>query len=268
MNVKKGLDFFLLDVSLDEKLELIEAEFGLTGFAVIVKLWQRIYGGQGYYCEYTDEVALLFSKSINEGVSVVSEIVSASLRRGIFDRQMYDKYHILTSAGIQKRYFEAVKRRKDLKVEERYLLIPYTQNFENVDISSENVDSLPENVDSLRQRREENKREDKKIVERESNAPARTKLKQYGQYKNVLLSDEDYAKLTDALKEKDRDEYIKRLDVHIEVTGKRYKNHYATICKWYEEDHRKAKKGSFDTDEFWEAAWKKSYGDSFCYEGE
>ena len=36
--IKDGVDYFPFDVSLDEKFELIEAEFGLTGFAVIVKL--------------------------------------------------------------------------------------------------------------------------------------------------------------------------------------------------------------------------------------
>lgn len=36
--MKSGIDYFPLDVSLDDKFELIEAEFGLTGFAVVVKL--------------------------------------------------------------------------------------------------------------------------------------------------------------------------------------------------------------------------------------
>ncbi|MBQ4336486.1 MAG: NAD-binding protein, partial [Lentisphaeria bacterium] len=42
MNVKKGLDWFPLDTRLDDKFELIEAEFGAAGFAVVIKLLQRI----------------------------------------------------------------------------------------------------------------------------------------------------------------------------------------------------------------------------------
>ena len=45
---KSGTPYFPLDVELDEKMELIEAEYGLTGYAVILKLLQRIYGGHGY----------------------------------------------------------------------------------------------------------------------------------------------------------------------------------------------------------------------------
>lgn len=117
--MKEGIEYFPLDVCLDDKFELIEAEFGLTGFAVVVKLLQKIYGQFGYYCEWNIEVALLFAKRIGLGGSVVSEIVAASIRRGIFDKTMHDRYGILTSAGIQKRYFEAVSRRKIVKIKKR-----------------------------------------------------------------------------------------------------------------------------------------------------
>ena len=54
MAIKSGLDFFPLDVCLDKKFELIEAEYGLTGFGVIVHLLQEIYGKEGYYIEWTE----------------------------------------------------------------------------------------------------------------------------------------------------------------------------------------------------------------------
>ena len=163
--IKNGVDYFPLDVHLDEKFELIEAEFGLTGFAVVVKLLQRIYGQDGYYCEWNDEVALLFGKRIGLGGSAVSEIVSASIRRGLFDQTLYDRYQILTSAGIQKRYFEAVARRKVVNVESAYLLIEVAQVPENVHINRVNVDINPENVCNNPQTKE-NKTKGKKIREK------------------------------------------------------------------------------------------------------
>ena len=72
---KSGIDYFPLDVVLDEKFELIEAEYGLTGFGVIVRLLQEIYGKAGYYIEWTTEVALLFARKVGLGGNVVSEIV-------------------------------------------------------------------------------------------------------------------------------------------------------------------------------------------------
>ena len=174
--MKSGLEYFPLDVHLDEKFELIEAEFGLTGFAVIVKLFQRIYGGQGYDCEWTNEVALLFGRFCGAGAGVVSEIVSAAVRRGIFDRELFERYHILTSVGIQKRYLEAVSRRKKVEVEKAYLLLKCAQISENVCISGENVNISSKNADILRQSKEEESKEKKsKYTKEQQHANARVR---------------------------------------------------------------------------------------------
>lgn len=173
--MKSGIDYFPLDVTLDEKFELIEAEFGLTGFGVVVKLLQRIYGGQGYYIEWTKEVALLFAKRIGLGGNAVSEIVSASIERGIFDKALYEKYQILTSKGIQKRYFEAVGRRKSVEVESKYLLVNVTVFSKNVNILDKNVNIFGKNADISQQSRVEESRVKKSRVEESKNARAREK---------------------------------------------------------------------------------------------
>ena len=158
---KSGIDYFPLDVTLNAKFELIEAEFGLTGFGVVVHLLQEIYGKAGYYIEWTEEVALLFARKVGLGGSVVSEIIEASIRRGMFDKEKYDKYHVLTSKGIQERYFEAVSRRKTIEVDYNILLVNVAQILPNVDIQAKNVNILSKNADILRQSKVEKSREEK-----------------------------------------------------------------------------------------------------------
>ena len=146
---KSGLDYFPLACSFEDKVELIEAEFGLRGLAIIVKLYQKIYGEFGYYCEWNDEVALLFSRKacgLAEGDNVVSEVIKATIKRGIFDKDMFLKYGILTSVGIQKRYFEAAKRRNEIEVEKSYLLLSASQISKNVRIIQKNVCRNEKNV--------------------------------------------------------------------------------------------------------------------------
>lgn len=167
--MRSGIDYFPLDVTLDSKMELIEAEFGLTGFGVIVHLLQEIYGKAGYYIEWTNEVALLFARKVGLGGSVVSEIVEASIRRGMFDRKLYDEYQVLTSKGIQKRYFEAVSRRKQLEVDFNILLVDCTLFLKSVDIKRVNVNILSENADISEQSKvEESKVKQSKV---EDNPP-------------------------------------------------------------------------------------------------
>ena len=157
--MKSGIDYFPLDVVSDAKLELIEAEFGLIGFGVIVHLLQEIYGRAGYYIEWTEEVALLFARKIGLGGSVVSEIIEASIRRSMFDKEKYDKYRVLTSKEIQTRYFEAVSRRKVLKVDYNILLIDCTHFFKNVSIQAENVNIFSKNAYIEKQSKEKERKE-------------------------------------------------------------------------------------------------------------
>ena len=143
--MEKGISYFPFLVHLNDKMELIEAQYGLKGFAVIVKLWQKIYGS-GYYCEWNDEVALMFARRCGVGVNVVSEILQSAIQRGIFDEKLYKNYGILTSDGIQRRFFEIVKRRKSVDVKAEYLLISHTQIPQNVNILCKDVNKNQKNV--------------------------------------------------------------------------------------------------------------------------
>lgn len=44
---RRGIDFFPMACQQTEQMELIEAQYGLKGFAVIHKLYQNIFNGEG-----------------------------------------------------------------------------------------------------------------------------------------------------------------------------------------------------------------------------
>jgi predicted phage replisome organizer len=67
---------------------------------------------------------------------------------------------------------------------------------------------------------------------KENNKPVRHK---YGEYKNVLLTDDDLDKLK-AKFPTDWEERIENLSEGIELKGYKYKNHYLAICKWAKND--------------------------------
>lgn len=122
-NIKVGIDYFSFDCHPDTKLQLLEAEFGVKGLGILIKLFQKIYGEEGYYMDWTQEVELLFSMKINEGRNLVNEVVKACLKRGIFDLEKHEKYSILTSKGIQKRYLEATSKRVNVDLIEEYVVL-------------------------------------------------------------------------------------------------------------------------------------------------
>lgn len=150
-----GAHFFPLHCHLDEKFDLIEAEYGLQGFAIVVKLYQKIYGELGYYCEWNRDVGLLFAQANCVGYNLVSEVVNACLRRGIFCKSMFDLHGILTSVGIQRRYLKMVERRVGQKILPEYALVECAQkpNMSTETPVSDNRNS--ENVDKNSLKRKE-----------------------------------------------------------------------------------------------------------------
>lgn len=138
--IKKGLDYFPLDCHLETKFKLVEATFGLKGFALVIKLLQHIYGEEGYYMEWTQDVGLLFALENNVSGSFVSEVVNDCLKRGIFDKEMFESKAILTSAGIQKRYLKMTEKRNGSKIFEDYVILnepKKTVNSDKTHVSSE-----------------------------------------------------------------------------------------------------------------------------------
>lgn len=158
--IKEGLDYFPLNVVLNSKFEIIEARFGIKGFAVIVKLFQHIYGTKGYYCEWDEDVLFVFAKRIGVGANSVSEILDTSLKKGIFNKDMYEKYSILTSEGIQQRYVEA-KRGGYERICKKYLLISVPKTEENGSETGVNATKTEVNVTASTQRKENKTKENK-----------------------------------------------------------------------------------------------------------
>ena len=148
---KEGIDSFLLDCHTNENLSEIEASFGIKGFAVIVRLWQKIYSEKGYYCEWIERSPLLFLANWfggNSGVdlNLIKEVIATALRIGIFEQELYEKYSILTSEGIQRRYFDVVKRRTELTIVEEYLLVSVDNLRGNICKISISADKNAKNV--------------------------------------------------------------------------------------------------------------------------
>lgn len=177
--MKNGLDWMPLDVYPDSKWELIEAEYGLAGFAVAVKLLQKIYAENGYYLEWPEEALLLFSRKAGLDRDTVQKIVESCVKRGFFDPDLYSRFHILTSAEIQKQFFSAVGRRKEVTAQRQYLLVDPARycrseklrlDGENVSKNEENVDKKPENSDISGQSRVEESKGEQSRGEKSASA--------------------------------------------------------------------------------------------------
>ena len=121
---KTGLDYFPLDVDMDDCIELIETEHGLAGFSIVIKLWQKIYKN-GYYLDWSEDVARLFAHRINAELTLINSVINSCFLRNIFNKHVFETYGVLTSHGIQKRYITAclTSKRKSISMNSSICLL-------------------------------------------------------------------------------------------------------------------------------------------------
>ncbi|MEG0153016.1 MAG: DUF4373 domain-containing protein [Cellulosilyticaceae bacterium] len=122
--IKEGLEYFPLDCDIDQddKIALIEAQHGINGFGITIKLLMKIYKNS-YFYEWTEKEQLLFSKRVNVDINEVNVVINDLVKWNFFDEGMYTNQQILTSRGIQKRYLEAVGRRQKVKIPTNHILL-------------------------------------------------------------------------------------------------------------------------------------------------
>ncbi len=121
---KKGLDYFPLDVDFlsDLKVRRIIKACGKEAVHILVALLANIYRDEGYYVLWDDDLAFLVADEVGTKEGTVEELVRKAVQVKFFDKDIFDKYSVLTSKGIQNRYILATKERKKVELEFRYLL--------------------------------------------------------------------------------------------------------------------------------------------------
>jgi len=139
---KQGIDYFSLDVQFDDKTELYLIETESTGLAVMITLWQLIYQNEGYYIKHTDDLCLLIKRRINASINDINACINVMLKRHILDYNHHKKYKILTSRAIQKRYFDAAKRKKEVNVISEFAIVDLKNHANLTYIDLKNHENL------------------------------------------------------------------------------------------------------------------------------
>lgn len=136
---KKGLDYFPLDVDFlsDLKVRRIIKACGKEAVHILVALLANIDRDEGYYVLWDDDLAFLVADEVGTKEGTVEELVRKAVQVKFFDKDIFDKYSVLTSKGIQNRYILATKERKKVELEFKYLLANEV-NRSNISINGRN----------------------------------------------------------------------------------------------------------------------------------
>lgn len=123
--ISKGISYFPLDVDFMQNLKIrkVIQACGPNSIAIIMLLLGNIYGDEGYFMRWDEDVCFLITEALGVKDVYTLETVKKCLQVGLFDENLFNKYKIITSKGIQSRYFEITKRRRKVEVINQYLLV-------------------------------------------------------------------------------------------------------------------------------------------------
>ena len=129
--LKQGLDYFSVDVDFFQsaKVRRIIKACGAKSVSVLICLLANVYRKDGYFMKWDGDMGCLIAEEtgLDIGTSrtelMVTDVLSKALSVGFFDAGIFNEYGVLTSEGIQERYFSAIERRKKIEIIKEYFLL-------------------------------------------------------------------------------------------------------------------------------------------------
>lgn len=140
---KNNLDYFPQDVDFlqDIKICKLKRSQGGKAIAVWISLLCRIYGSDGYYMKWDEELPFIIAEELPGFDEVyIQEVIKSCLNFGLLDKALFESENILTSAAIQRRYVEAKEKNRRTytdTINPRYKLFASPDKYQNAVVFSE-----------------------------------------------------------------------------------------------------------------------------------
>jgi len=122
---KIGLDYFPVDINFlkDIKVRKIIKSCGAVAPTILLSILSSIYSDHGYYIEWSSDVPFMVADELGVSEDDVTKIVEKAIETGFFNKDVFFRYSILTSSGIQKRFIAATNRRTRTRIIKNYWVI-------------------------------------------------------------------------------------------------------------------------------------------------
>lgn len=132
---KENLNYFSHDTDMrrDKKvaLSIAESPDSMKLYGTYTALLEDIYHNK-YFLEFSEEDAILFCQPYNDlTLERFWNILDVLLKRGLFNKELFEEYGILTSKSLQERWLKGCERRKKVTMKKEYLLIDVENFVEN-----------------------------------------------------------------------------------------------------------------------------------------
>lgn len=209
---KHTVDYFPHTCVHGKTLYILEQKYGNDGYAFWFKLLEMLGSSKGHYLDLSEEATYVFLQAkTRTNEELCSEMLDLLCKLGAIDIELWKQKKIIWCQNFVDGIADVYKNRR--------IETPEKPNFSFYkEKPSKDAVSTADNPQT----------KVKESKEKESKTTHIQKHK-YGEYKNVLLKDEEYQKLLELESGK---EAIEFLSEYIEMKGYKAKSHYLAIKKW------------------------------------
>lgn len=146
---KQGIDYSGWSVDIfdsDPKIDKLLDAKGWRGFGIYFFLCQRAYKTNGYFYKWSYDDCATTARKMGGGINsgTVEETVRFCFQVDLFDQRLFDRWGILTSRGIQRRFWAVLSERRIKTAYEEYWLLG-TEECNGLVKVSLKTDSQPTN---------------------------------------------------------------------------------------------------------------------------
>lgn len=137
--ISKGLQYFNLDITFfqDRKVRKLQRNYGGNAPLIYIALLSAIYT-EGYYVKLDEDLIFDLADTTRLEEADVERVINGCVEIGLLSKDLYVKYGVLTSFGIQKRYEKICETCKRQSHVEQYSLLKTDVNNEPIEgVSSE-----------------------------------------------------------------------------------------------------------------------------------
>lgn len=212
----------------DIKLKRLAVEMGMKGIGIYWCLIEILYENNG---EILMKDVPIIAKDLSNHHQTLMKVI-----------QNYDLFTITSKSFTSLRVLKNLQERKAKSDSARESALARWKESEGI------ANALPSQCDanasieenSIIKNSIEDIKHSEKIIK-----------KNYGEFKNVLLTDDELSKLKDKFPAGDAEKKIENLSQYIASHGKKYHSHYATILNWSRDDPNSLKGESHVTIANW-----------------
>ena len=155
---KQGIDYFPLDVNFfsDVKIRKIARACGSQSTSILICLLCNIYKDNGYYILWDEDLPFVIADSVGVSEGAVKEVILKAIQVDFFDKDIYEKYKVLTSHGIQSRFKSAVYKREEIEYVVEYLVSDIQNSISDEKNCVSDAESTQSKVKVNRKKNKEN----------------------------------------------------------------------------------------------------------------